>query len=109
MNILWVDDGRGVLPMNSTAQWSILWNAALFPPQEMLPPDSLFYTLTSNTTAATNSEHLFGFTPCIPLAGKENSGFHEHAMTETRSTDNFYDAYEAFSPSSMGEEFASFL
>jgi len=95
--------------MNSTAQWSILWNTALFPPQEMLPPDSLFCTLPGDSTAATNSEHLFGFTPCIPLQSKENSESYEHDMTETRSTDNSYDTYEDFSTSSMVEEFASFI
>jgi hypothetical protein len=70
---LWVDDGRGVLLMNSTMQWNIVWNMALFPPLEMLPPDTLLSASSCN--AATNSEHLFGFAPCIlPVPGEQSEG-----------------------------------
>ncbi len=95
--------------MNSTAQWSILWNTALFPPQEMLPPDSLFCTLPCGTTPATNSEHLFGFAPCVPLVTREDSSPHERDMTEIQRTDNFYDTCEDFSAQFAVEEFTSFI
>ncbi len=93
--------------MNSTAQWSILWNAALFPPQEMLPPDSLFCTSSCDTTPTTNSDHLFGFTPCMPLLNQENSGSisQERHMAEIQSTDTCED----FSTLWMAEEFSSFI
>lgn len=97
--------------MNSTTQWSILWNTALFPPQEMLPPDSLFCTPPCSPTTASNSEHLFGFTPCIPTTTEENSEStpHKPIMAETYSMDNFYDASEDFSALFAIEELASFL
>ena len=93
--------------MNSIVQWSILWNTALLPPQEMLPPDSLFCTLPCDTTAASNSDHLFGFTPCVPPLARENSGStpHERHTTKIQSTDT----YEDFSTSYAAEEFLSFI
>jgi len=97
--------------MKSTAQWNILWNTALFPPQEMLPPDGLFGTLPCDTTTTTNSEHLFGFTPCVPPVFKENSGNvpREQERTETQGIDNFYDTYEDFTALLAVEEFAPFI
>lgn len=110
---LWVDDGRVValMNMNSTSQWSILWNMALLPPQEMLPTESLFCTLPCNNTTSTNSEHLFGFSPCIPPLTWENSSStsHERDMSDSRSDDNAYDAYEDFSALFAVEEFKPFV
>jgi hypothetical protein len=84
---------------------------ALFPPQEMLPPESLFCTLPDENVPATNCEHLFGFTPCVFPKSKENSinTSHEQAMTESQYTDNFYATCEDFSTLFPVEEFASFL
>lgn len=111
MNIVWVDDGRVILHMNNTTHWNILWNTvALFPPQEMLPPEDLFCTLSCDNTSTANSEHLFGFAPCIPpLKEKSDSLLQEHDVIEIQSTDTFYGIHEDFSALFAAEEFASFI
>ena len=97
--------------MNSTTQWNILWNTALFPPQEMLPPDNLFGTHSCASTVAPTGEHLFGFTPCVLPLHQENdeSVAHEQAMLDTYSTDNSYVTYEDFSALFAVEDLAAFI
>ena len=96
------------LHMNSTTQWSILWSIALLPPQEMLPPESFFRTTQCNNTASINSEHLFGFAPCIPPLTWDNSINTPHEQT-TQGNDNVDDINEDFSALFGIEEFASFI
>ena len=97
--------------MNSTTQWSILWSTTLFPPREMLPPESLFCTLPCDNMASTNSAHLFGFAPCVPPLTWEHCGSPspERDMIDTQSQDNFYDTDKDFSAVFAVEEFTSFI
>ncbi len=94
--------------MNSTTQWNILWNIGLFPPQEMLPTENFFCTLPYNNATSANSDHLFGFTPCVPPLTWENNNntLCEQAIQNDNTS---CDAYEDFLASFAVEEFASFI
>ena len=94
--------------MNDTTQWSILWDIGLFPPQEMLPTENFFCVSPYNNTTSANSEHLFGFTPCVPPLRWQNSSStpHERAI---QNDDNLHDISEEFSALFAVEEFASFI
>ncbi len=52
--------------MNSTTQWRIVWDPALLPLQEMLPPESLLPSNVCTNLASTESMYLFGFDTSIP-------------------------------------------
>ncbi len=68
---------------NSTLQWSISWNSALFPLQEMLPPESFFRAEACDNTTFADSKHLFGFesyVPCLTLEQKGNVSHTEDTL-----------------------------
>ncbi len=95
--------------MDNTTQWSILWSTALFPPQEMIPPDSIFCNTSHNYTSSTNSEHLFGFSPCIPTPPWESDviSSHEQEATDIAENDNF--CIVDFSRLITEDEFVAFI
>ena len=97
--------------MDSTTQWSMSWTMALLPPQEMLPPESLFRTRSYKSTASTNIRQLFGFTPCIPSFCMENSAIvsFEGDMTHVQDVDSMYEVYEDFQKVPVVEEHAHSL
>ncbi len=94
--------------MNNTVQWNVLWNIGLFPPQEMLPTENFFSALPHNNTASANSDHLFGFTPCVPPLTWENNN-NPPCEQAIQIDDTFCDTYKDFSASFPIEEFASFI
>lgn len=97
--------------MDNTAQWSILWSTALLPPQEMLPTGSIFYAVSANDTAFTNSGHLFGFSPCLPppLLEREVVPLDEQDETDRKDNIGVDVAHEDFSALFAVEEFASYV
>lgn len=103
---LWDDDGRVVLHMDNTTQWSIQWDISLLPPQEMLPTNS---TMPHNDIAYTNSEHLFGFSPCVPALLWEDAVVDEQEVMDTIDTTSFYQACKDFSVLFTVEELEAFV
>jgi len=96
--------------MDNVTHMSILWDTALLPPQEMLPTNSIFQTTSHNDTACTNSEHLFGFSPCVPaLLWEEDAVVDEQETVEIVDTTRLYGACEDFSVLFAMEEFAASL
>ena len=92
--------------MENTTQWSIQWDISLLPPQEML---QINVTMPHDDIAYTNSEHLFGFSPCVPPLLWEDAVEDEQEVINTIDATSFCQACKDFSVLFTVEELEAFV